>query len=1773
MSVVRNAASFVFIVLALFASGCPAPTPVEGTIRGIVDKSRVASARVQLFGVNTSLSDLTADAATQTNESGEFGFEVGAISPTFQVCATDGTYIDEATGNEHTLASNLCATVKGYEPGETIDVVVSPVTTLVSAYAECLLRTGKQSTPEESLDRAEALFADYFGIGASGYTPTSTVPFPVTDALAPDLDAATWAGLLNAGLSQAALRIAEVSGLEPGVRVSAATLTEALVQDLSDEDCVFDGGGANGQIVQGEVELSADTLRGAPQGLLAGMLEFADFGRNASGITAEELRPTLEELARFESPLFGTIGRRPDLDPPTGSFIEPTDPTFFGEVSVLVVFEDESPIVSCGFVGFEPLAGLVPDFESERTRCSLTGTFNSADLGEGPLTLVAEARDEVGNRTRLTFDGTVDNSPPTLTAISLSEGQRVSGTLTVSATAEDAAGIASLVVAGAQGLSDTVPANDRFESTWDTTSEAEGPLTLQFVATDGNGLTLTQDVTVLVDNLEGRTFSGQVSVGGAIETANVRVLRFDDKSEIVAGETDDDGSFQLVDNSAYAGPVIAIATGGFYEDVATATVFELGGSLQAVIPTTNPGDDAVININGLTSLAAQRALVSSGDPDDLINESNALFAAHVRRPSPFVLTEEEVPNLATTIVPLASAGSALGLFHAGLSRMAADLSIAAQGQVGAVTIDGIVTVLQSDLEDGQLDGRLFDVPLNVSLDGFADSYTLRRDLAVSTHLFITNAPLEGSTAVNGSGIEADALRAVGAYYDDVSLNDDERLFPTAALPLPFDELAPQLLLTFGGANANALLGDALDGVVTMVATAEDASGLRSVSVVAPEVEDTSAALDVVTVSFDRDVLPNMESVASACGVDVSLPPYSLLQNQVCACVEAQDVLANAVREMLCFTRPPLQLLRTRPNGGSGDIYDGDVEVEYRAVGGFALTEFTLGEGAADAPDLTTRRVTIESNTVDAEAFPNVNVPVFARDALGTENADAFVIGRMPLEIAFAGVDEDELLRGSDLPRQVFFDVASAYSMEVGSCEFRVLESDGSTVGGSIRQGTFSADRRLCSGSYVIGASVPDDELTMRVRIVDINGDEQVQTLRFSKDAENGFSSTLVSPTPGALVSEATILGEATATDPVANASLSLTTPSGTTSAVTVSIDGQSISFNLGPGDLAQDGTYSLVLTTTSTLGQNHITPPLNFTVDRTGPTIAVRQQNNQGAVFDMDVQFEKSTILLAGGGVELRPIGPQTKPNWEAFPTFRIWSALTDSAQYAPSLAFVADDNLPGDLAVHYRVGQFCQGATTSDPVAETSRIAIRRSTVSVVDLSRAGSYELCISVTAYDEAGNASASSEHPFTYVVIPAPIYLEVESARYDPAFNPLDFAFYEDEMPLLFNGFAVPPTEVPAELFCDSAVSCEPTRIPPGYAYASAVLTNPWSEPVRAAAQIQNYIPAEVQFSTRQVLVMTASLANKYWSSSPPLAQASLRNPRHPLAGAPPSSSTPEGTTLSSSATVPRWTRACDGLTDFGARLTAVPPAYPVNTRTGNECIKAGDPFSANFSGRDLVTASVVQNTTTFQSGQNNLDVAPEPTAANVRYFLLGEDGAVAEELNAPVILPADGNNTILLEPGQSVVALWFGNHSSPLERLFFNQRQDNDEYDSICPLLNAGPLYRGGNADNGVMAEDVNHVSLSVKMQAAPIFSHYGSTYPCAATVVAPSSSDLNCNASNARCYLDRGYRHMTALRIRSGAPASAVQATATAASTTLPVVWGAQSHRSAIPQTLRTIAK
>jgi subtilisin-like proprotein convertase family protein len=136
------------------------------------------------------------------------------------------------------------------------------------------------------------------------------------------------------------------------------------------------------------------------------------------------------------------------------------------------------------------------------TTAPFATTFATTKVANGSAVFKATATDNLGATATATVTVTVNNvnQAPTVTFTSPTNGQTVSGTITVSANATDADGTVASVKFTLPDGTTVTDTTAPFSTTFDTTKVTDGSRVFTAVATDNQGATGTTSVTVTVAN-------------------------------------------------------------------------------------------------------------------------------------------------------------------------------------------------------------------------------------------------------------------------------------------------------------------------------------------------------------------------------------------------------------------------------------------------------------------------------------------------------------------------------------------------------------------------------------------------------------------------------------------------------------------------------------------------------------------------------------------------------------------------------------------------------------------------------------------------------------------------------------------------------------------------------------------------------------------------------------------------------------------------------------------------------------------------------------------------------------------------------------------------------------------------------------------------------------------------------------------------------------------------------------------------------------------------
>jgi subtilisin family serine protease len=198
------------------------------------------------------------------------------------------------------------------------------------------------------------------------------------------------------------------------------------------------------------------------------------------------------------APVSVTVDNAADTEPPTVGITDPGDgDTVSGDVTVAAAAADNVAVTLVRFYADEVAIG---DDDTEPYVILV-----NAEGESGSHTLRAEAFDEAGNQgssatVSVTVGSPQDTTPPAVTITDPTDGDLLSASVTVAASATDDTAVTEVrfYVDGALlGVDAAAP----YSAFWDTSASGDGPRVLHAEAFDAAGnLDVSADVTVTVDN-------------------------------------------------------------------------------------------------------------------------------------------------------------------------------------------------------------------------------------------------------------------------------------------------------------------------------------------------------------------------------------------------------------------------------------------------------------------------------------------------------------------------------------------------------------------------------------------------------------------------------------------------------------------------------------------------------------------------------------------------------------------------------------------------------------------------------------------------------------------------------------------------------------------------------------------------------------------------------------------------------------------------------------------------------------------------------------------------------------------------------------------------------------------------------------------------------------------------------------------------------------------------------------------------------------------------
>jgi len=631
------------------------------------------------------------------------------------------------------------------------DVMINPWTELAVQYADTRYRLGLSDGYAAALADSLALWREHLEFAFWRVEPRA-----LTDGPIGPIDERARAGVLAAGLSQLARRIAVQSSLSPAA-VSSLSVLDALELDLTGAGGRLDG---CARALCGTFE---DHLR---VGACPEPDDWTDPGQKPiCTLSGRTLRADwLESVAAF-------------LSDPT---VNQSDLVFGGAIQQLMerIAARESD--------------LFPDAD---------GAFDT----EGPVIAIEPGAPADLQPTAIVA-GTITFRVTVVDAVQMAD--------------DDQGGVAPILVArgetehveGQPGGPVVVrsapdPRTRVLEVSFDTAVVVDGPVTLRIAAYDAAGNDAVPiDWTLHVNNSPNGTVAGTVMAGGRIDGAQVTIVDYTGGApgaELGSAITDEDGFFvvTLAESPATTSllvratkPVDAEAT---YVETSNATTIALSTDdlLEAVIADYVEGQTRNVQVTPWTHIGTSfaRGLFATkyfAVPDlwdDAVDDAFALLESHVADGGPSILLRTVRPADMTAAheTTTLNAQARYGLLVAGLGQLADAHAAASFMTPSAMNTLTLTERLARDLADDPfgeplLDGGSSAGPItHGAVD--ASSYWTRVDLSVAIINFVEENPNDTS-----SFTESDIL----GLLDWIALDDNPRLYPVSDEPIAYDLIPP-----------------------------------------------------------------------------------------------------------------------------------------------------------------------------------------------------------------------------------------------------------------------------------------------------------------------------------------------------------------------------------------------------------------------------------------------------------------------------------------------------------------------------------------------------------------------------------------------------------------------------------------------------------------------------------------------------------------------------------------------------------------------------------------------------------------------------------------------------------------------------------------------------------------------------------------------------------------------------------------------------------------------
>ncbi len=480
------------LVAAACSDAIPDGDTLQNTLSGTVSLGApVSNASITIAALQP---DGTAGAVLATAISdahGEFSATYARTAATYTlVCASGGLSTDLATARPLNLVSTtLCAAMASRASA----VAVTAWSTLALTLAQ--QRAASGAAIADAVISAKADWNQYLACSDASRNVVDAVPKnPTGEDAAGALDETLLSGLSHAALSQSAALVSERYHYTPGVRFTPLSLLSGAVQDLQTDGIL--NGQNNATVTIQDYVFTADTFRGAPEGVAAGLQAFVASPINTSGAAQTDIDTYAGCISVSQSPIFGGDG---DHDAPVITLVEllPSTvidgvQTIHGPTTLKIRATDGSGIAT--IVATSTVLTLGPDTATDPAQAIYT--FDTAGAPDGQTVIAIAVTDNAGNIATRDVTVHVSNAPPAVTLDGGAARFVTSASFQATGTVANPSAIASLAFT----INGTIVAQlDQPSSSWsqDLTMTCDTSASLLVVATDvvGNTSTLSQTVS------------------------------------------------------------------------------------------------------------------------------------------------------------------------------------------------------------------------------------------------------------------------------------------------------------------------------------------------------------------------------------------------------------------------------------------------------------------------------------------------------------------------------------------------------------------------------------------------------------------------------------------------------------------------------------------------------------------------------------------------------------------------------------------------------------------------------------------------------------------------------------------------------------------------------------------------------------------------------------------------------------------------------------------------------------------------------------------------------------------------------------------------------------------------------------------------------------------------------------------------------------------------------------------------------------------------------